>query len=80
MQQIMKSRLKTVYYYNPDAHDTEIHACGNGVAIISESLERLPVGLQEAKALDIADDKYVERYRRIAVDDFLDHMASCFEG
>lgn len=79
MLKIMKSRLKTVYYYNTETPNTEIHARGNGVTLIRESLEQLPSGLREAKVARDADAPYVERYRSIPVDEFLDHIAHCFE-
>lgn len=77
---IMRSRLKAVYYYDTAAPTIEVHGSGSVEDLVRRSIARLPgangsTPLREA----VQDDfPYVERFRQVGTDEFLNTMVCCF--
>ncbi len=77
---ILKSRLKSVYYYNTSAPTVEISAAQPAVDIVQLSIERLPEAVRqtlEDEAQPVHPMGY-ESYRQVSVDDFIEDMEACF--
>ena len=79
-RRILRTRLKSVYYYNSSAPTVEICAARPAVDIVQASIERLPSAVQ--RTLDPAPHPERplghESYRQVDVDDFLKDMEACF--
>jgi hypothetical protein len=89
-QSLLAARLKTVYYYDAAHPDVEIHVNETVEDLVREkSLCRLPERVREAVSTQLATPvassresrfPFVERHRRVSVDDFLSDMAPCLSG
>ena len=79
-RRILRTRLKSVYYYNTSAPTVEICADRPAVEIVQASLARLPAAVQRTLAQDAhpARPQGHEPYRQVGVDDFLEDMEACF--
>ena len=86
MRKILKTRLKTVYYYNTSHPTLELRVSQPVAALLQRSIARLPQapnGLEAAPAPDTAlscdtDFPYTGGYRHVRVQDFLTAMQPCF--
>ncbi len=86
---IMRTRLKSVYFYKSDKPDIEIRARSNANEVAAQSVWRLSQleGLS-AEHLALAGEEedsktghcYVERFRRADPGQFLEAMGACFEN
>lgn len=86
---IMRTRLKSVFYYHSGEPNIEIRGNSNPKKVADQSVWRLSQleGLS-AERLPMADDEAasetghcsVERYRRVEPDQFLDDVGDCFES
>ena len=79
-RRILRTRLKSVYYYNTSAPTVEICADRPAVEIVQASLARLPAAVQRTLAQDAHPERPQghESYRQVGVDDFLEDMEACF--
>ena len=79
-RRILRTRLKSVYYYNSSAPTVEICAARPAVEIVQGSLARLPAAVQRTLAQDAhpARPQGHESYRQVGVEDFLEDMEACF--
>ncbi len=79
-RRMLKTRLKSVYYYNTSAPTVEICAAQPAVDIVQFSMERLPEAVQQtlAQAPQLARPPGQESYRQVGVDEFLEDMEACF--
>lgn len=86
-KRLLAARLKTVYYYDSAQPDVEIHVNETVASLIREkSFPRLPEPLRDTALAQLpraaspteSSFPYVERYRRVSVDAFLEDMAPCF--
>jgi hypothetical protein len=84
---LLRTRLKTVYYYNTTLPTIAIHVTQQVEDLVQKSLARLPTmtGMalhpapsQQGVQPPATDFPYVARYRHVKVQDFLSEMASCF--
>jgi hypothetical protein len=89
IRRLLSTRLKTVYYYNTLTPTIAIGATPQVAALVEKSVQRLPeavralymVAMPSHHAPDAADGfPYVEQYRQIGVEAFLEAMAHCFEA
>jgi hypothetical protein len=80
VRDLLKARLKTVYYYNSTAPDWELHVTRQVEDIVRKSVERLPDFDSAAqgqtrphRVVQTSADNlfYIERYRLVSIDDFL---------
>ncbi|MCY3707774.1 MAG: hypothetical protein OXG26_02690 [Caldilineaceae bacterium] len=79
-RRILRTRLKSVYYYNTSAPTVEINAAQPAVDIVQFSLERLPEAVRqtlEKEAQPVHSMGY-ESYRQVSVEDFIEDMEVCF--
>ncbi len=88
-RKMLGTRLKAVYYYNTPIPNVEIRASQQVADLVQKSIAQLPNAESAAehqaqghKAEYAAPSSFpsVERYRQVSVDDFLEDMASCFDG
>ena len=79
-RRMLKTRLKSVYYYNTSAPTVEICAAQPAVDIVQFSMERLPEAVQQTLPQDThpARPPGQESYRQVGVDEFLEDMEACF--
>ena len=79
-RRILRTRLKSVYYYNTSAPTVEICADRPAVDIVQASIERLPAAVQRTLDHDANPDRPLghESYRQVDVEDFLEDMEACF--
>ena len=79
-RRMLRTRLKSVYYYNTSAPTVEICAAPPAVEIVQTSIERLPPPVQQTLAQDAQPARPLghESYRQVDVDDFLADMEACF--
>ena len=86
--QMLRTHLKAVYYYNTSGPNIEIHTAQNVQDLLLTSLDRLSGidGLSIRHSLQRhvlenpqTDHCYVEQYRKVDLDHFLNDMADCFE-
>ena len=79
-RRMLRTRLKSVYYYNTSAPTVEICAAPPAVEIVQTSIERLPPPVQKTLAQDAQPPRPSghESYRQVDVDDFLADMEACF--
>ena len=79
-RRILRTRLKSVYYYNTSAPTVEICADRPAVDIVQASIERLPAAVQRTLDHDANPDRPLghESYRQVGVEDFLEDMEACF--
>ena len=75
-RRVLRTRLKSVYYYNSPAPTVEISAAQPAVEIVQESIGRLPTAVQRTLSQEAPPRQ--ESYRQVKVDDFLQDMESCF--
>lgn len=93
VRKLLRARLKGVYYYHTSAPNTEIRVTPNVETMVRQkSLARLPQVLNAAVSLRSVPSvpdmttpgaenfPYVERYRRVSVETFLDDMTACFNS
>ena len=86
---IMRTRLKSVYFYRSDKPDIEIRARSNANEVAAQSVWRLSQleGLS-AEHLAVTGDEedsgtghcYVERFRTVDPGQFLEAMGACFDN
>ena len=79
-RRILRTRLKSVYYYNTSAPTVEISAAQPAVDIVQFSFERLPEAVRqtlEKEAQPVHSMGY-ESYRQVSVEDFIEDMEACF--
>ena len=88
-RKMLRTRLKTVYYYNTLIPNVEIRASQQVADLVQKSIAQFPnvestseSQAQGPKVGQPAQSSFpsVERYRQVSVDDFLEDMAGCFEG
>ena len=79
-RRILKTRLKSVYYYNTSAPTVEICAAQPAVDIVQLSLDRLPEAVRQTLDQDAHPPRPPghESYRQVGVDEFLEDMEACF--
>ncbi len=79
-RRILKTRLKSVYYYNTSAPTVEICAAQPAVDIVQLSLDRLPEAVRQTLDQDAHPPRPPghESYRQVGVDEFLEEMEACF--
>ena len=77
---ILKSRLKSVYYYKTSAPTIEICADQPAVDIVQFSIDRLPVPVRQTldQDTDPPNSPALEAYRQVSVNDFLEDLEACF--
>ncbi len=75
-RRILERRLKSVYFYRSPAPTLEIKPAQPAVAILQESVNRLPAAVQGALRQNAHAGP--ELYRQVGVADFLHAMESCF--
>jgi hypothetical protein len=88
-RKMLGTRLKAVYYYNTPIPNVEIHSSQQVADLVQKSIAELP-NAESASEYQIqgrevehpaqSNFPYVERYRQVNVDDFLDDMTGCFDG
>ncbi|MGQ4809239.1 hypothetical protein NKDENANG_02654 [Candidatus Entotheonellaceae bacterium PAL068K] len=87
MRKILRTRLKTVYYYNTAQPTIEIRVTPAVAALLQRSLARLPqvpgatrmaTGSPDTPRPQDANVSSVRRYRQVRVPDFLTAMQPCF--
>lgn len=81
-RKMLKTRLKGVTYYNASAPNVEVRVTQPVEDIVRTSIERLPGGQREPRRLiEPADGDflYVERYRQVGIDEFLEAVDCCFD-
>ena len=79
-RRMLKTRLKSVYYYCSPAPTVEICAAQPAADVVQLSLDRLPEAVRQTLEQDghPARPHSRESYRQVSVDDFLEEMADCF--
>lgn len=79
-RRMLKTRLKSVYYYSSSAPTVEICAAQPADDVVQLSLDRLPEAVRQTLEQDghPARPHSRESYRQVSVDDFLEEMADCF--
>ena len=79
-RRILKTRLKSVYYYNTSAPTVEINAAQPAVDIVQYSIERLPEAVRQTLDKETQPERPMgyESYRQVSVEDFLEEMEACF--
>ena len=77
---MLGTRLKAIYYYNTPIPNVEICASQQVEDLIQKSIAEFPNADNEAEHPVKSDFPSVGRYQQVSVDDFLEDMASCFEG
>jgi hypothetical protein len=81
-RRMLKTRLKGVTYYNASAPNVEVRVTQPVEDIVRTSIGRLPGGEGEPRGvIEPADGDflYVERYRQVGVDEFLETVDGCFD-
>ena len=78
--QLLRGRLKSVWYYGCEDGNLEVRASGSAADVIRESLERLPRGGAESfNEMDKASLPWtVNRFRAVKPEVFLEDMSVCF--
>ncbi len=88
LRRMLRTRLKSVYYYNAADADREIHVTQPVEDIVQESLVRLQrtTGMMAGEVRPRQEVQsvgngrmYREAYRQVGVDEFLERMGVCFE-
>ncbi len=77
---LLHSRLKSVWYYDCAEPDLVVRTTGPAVAVINESMERLP-GCDSHRSPDVIDTAGPElenRFKAVEPQVFLQEMAVCF--
>ena len=79
-RRILKTRLKSVYYYNTSAPTVEINAAQPAVDIVQYSIERLPEAVRQTLEKESRPEHPMgyESYRQVSGEDFLEEMEACF--
>ena len=86
---MLRTHLKAVYYYNTSEPNIEIHTAQNVQDLLQTSLNRLSdidgLSIQHSLQRHVLEDpqtdhRYVEQYRKVDLDHFLNDMADCFEN
>ncbi len=79
-RKMLRTRLKSVYYYNTSAPTIEIIADQPAVDIVQFSLDKLPAPLRQTldQDTDPPSSPGLESFRQVSVNDFLDDVAACF--
>ena len=79
-RRILKTRLKSVYYYKSPAPTVEINAAQPAAEIVQTSIGRLPTAVQRALRQETHPGRPLghESYRQVSVDDFLQDMETSF--
>ena len=86
---IMRTRLKEVFYYRTAEPNIEIRAKLNAKEVVDQSVWRLSqlegLAAEDLTVTDLVADsqtghRYIERYRRVDPEQFLDDMGGCFEN
>ena len=88
-RKMLKTRLKAIYYYDTTTPTVEIHVSQQVADLVRESIAQLP-GVEgtptdktESRTVTQPNEDnspYVERYRRVSVDEFLEDMNRCFDS
>ncbi len=81
-RKMLRTRLKAVTYYKTSAPNVEVRVTQPVEDIVEKSIGRLPGGEEAPRGvLEPADGdfRYVECYRQVGVDEFLEAMDCCFE-
>ena len=86
---ILRTRLKSVFYYGTAEADIEIRVKSNAKEVIDQSVWRLSqlegLAAEDLTVTDLVADsrtghRHIERYRRVDPEQFLDDMGDCFEN
>ena len=87
---MMRTRLKVrVFYYRSAEPDIEIRAKSNAKEVVEQSVWRLSqlegLSAEDLTVTDIVADsrsghRFMERYRRVDPEQFLEDMGACFEN
>ena len=79
-RRILRTRLKSVYYYNTSSPTVEICAAPPAVKIVQMSIERLPAAVRKTLAQVAPPGRPPghESYRQVNVDDFLEDLEASF--
>ena len=79
-RRILRTRLKSVCYYNTSAPTVEISAAQPAAEIVRTSIKRLPTAVRRTLYQDARPPRPAgrESHRQVSVDDFLQDMESCF--
>ena len=86
---MLRTHLKAVYYYNTSEPNIEIRTAQNVQDLLQTSLNRLSdidgLSIQHFLQRHVlenpqTDHRYVEQYRKVDLDHFLNDMADCFEN
>ncbi len=77
---ILKSRLKSVFYYNTSSPTIEICADQPAVEIVQFSIDKLPAPVRQTldQDADPPNSPALESYRQVSVNDFLEDVEACF--
>jgi hypothetical protein len=81
-RKMLKTRLTAVTYYSTSAPNVEVLVTQPVEDVVQASVDRLPEGegrFREVIEPSDGDCLYVERYRQVGVDEFLEAMACCFD-
>ena len=71
VRKLLRTRLKSVYYYNTPPPNFEIEATPPVEALAQSSRERLPLPVESGHS-------YREGYRQVPVEEFLEGVGACF--
>ena len=79
-RRMLRTRLKSVYYYNTSAPTIEICADQPAVDIVQFSVDKLPAPVRQTLDQDTASPNSpgLESYRQVSVNDFLEEVEACF--
>lgn len=79
-RKMLRTRLKSVYYYNTSTPTIEICADQPAVEIVQFSLDKLPSPVRQTldQKTDFPNSPGFESFRQVSVDNFLEDMEACF--
>ncbi len=81
-RRMLRTRLKSVYYYNSHTPTVEILPAQPAVDLAQASMVRLPQAVRQSleTVSPLAETQRHQSFRQVAVDDFLADMEPCFES